>query len=66
MLKDNPYFFLKNEPAFVYGRIPFDGPTSSRDDIAGEKDQENTESINWQGYYMLGRGYAGGDEGDLT
>lgn len=32
-LKTNPSFFLAEPPNFVYGELPFDGPTANRDGI---------------------------------
>mgnify|MGYP000678164952 CR=1 FL=1 len=64
-LKDNPYFFLKESPNFEYGKIPFDGPTAQKDNIASKEDVDNVKTINWVGYYLLSDNYAGGDDHEL-
>lgn len=61
LLRQNPYFLLKNPPVFQYGKIPFDGPTAQQDNIAAADDQEKLKKINWLGYYTLSRPKAGGD-----
>ena len=40
----NPYFFLKNKPKFIKGKIPYDGITESRD-INIKKVTNNQQSI---------------------
>lgn len=52
LLRDEPYLFLAREPAFVYGRVPFDGPTAGRDGVAASDDAERVERMNWAGYYL--------------
>ena len=32
-LREDPYYLLKGKPNFVYGQLPFDGPTANRDGI---------------------------------
>jgi aminoglycoside 3-N-acetyltransferase len=63
LLRDNPYLFLRSHPTFTYGKLPFDGPTAGRDEVSrrgGEGVKKNSE-----GFYLMSRRYAGGDEGDL-
>ena len=64
LLKENPYAFLKHEPNFKSGEIPFDGATAGRDGTSEEK-LSDRESMNWVGYYTLKESYAGGDEDEL-
>lgn len=52
MLRDQPYMFLAREPDFVYGQIPFDGPTATRDRIATPDDAGRLSHMNWSGYYL--------------
>jgi len=61
----NPYFFLKRPPHYTYGKIPFDGPTAARDDIAKAEDLEKLKKMNWVGFYFQNAAFAGGDEQDL-
>ena len=65
LLKQDPYFFLKRPPDYVYGEIPFDGPTSTRDKIAEDGDAEKVSTINWGGFYLMKKNFAGGDEQEL-
>jgi len=55
LLKENPYYFLKQPPDFKYGIIPFDGPTAQKDDIASNDDMAKLKSMNWKGYYLLSK-----------
>jgi len=52
ILKDDPYLFLEEEPEFVYGKIPFDGPTASHDRISKQDDLDKLDAMNWSGYYL--------------
>lgn len=36
----DPYCFLKNPPAFIYGKIPYDGPTFERESGMTNNDEE--------------------------
>lgn len=65
LLEEKPFFMLKEEPKFTYGKVPFDGPTAGRDGIAGKLDEEKLQSINWQGFYLGTDHYIGGDDADL-
>ncbi len=52
ILKDDPYIFLEKEPVFVYGKVPFDGPTTSFDRISKQNDMDKLNTMNWSGYYL--------------
>jgi|AGTN01.2.fsa_nt_gi Aminoglycoside N3''-acetyltransferase len=52
LLRDRPYMLLAEEPAFVYGEIPFDGPTAGRDSITAPGDLERLANMNWLGFYL--------------
>ena len=64
MLREDPYFLLKKVPEFIYGKLPFDGPTGEREDLDCKNATEPT-SFNWDGYYLLNKYYAGGDDHEL-
>ena len=59
LMKDES-FFLASDPKYVYGTIPFDGPTAGKDGIA--KDAQDSSIVNWAGYYLGDRYSLGGDE----
>jgi hypothetical protein len=61
-LRDNLFFFLKEPPNFKYGEIPYDGPISGKDGISNKHE---TDNINWNGFYLLGKKVAGGDDNEL-
>lgn len=63
VLRDDPSFMLEKPPQFEYGRIPFDGPTAGADGIG--KALDGQRSLNWGGYYLAGKAYAGDDTDDL-
>ena len=65
MLRDDPYWFLREPPSFEYGVVPFDGPTHERDRIAAADDHDKVAAMNWTGYYLMHRRYAGGDEDEI-
>ena len=65
ILRDRPYFLLAHEPAFEYGVIPFDGPTCGADGIGGQISRDQVEDINWSGFYLAGKNFAGGDSDEL-
>lgn len=64
LLANNPYCLLKETPKFEFGKLPFDGSTAGRDGI-GNKDDES-EKMNWGGFYLFSSAYIGGDEEDLA
>lgn len=52
LLRDDPYLFLSEPPPFVYGKVPFDGPTAQHDRVAGAGDTDRLPGMNWLGYYL--------------
>jgi aminoglycoside N3'-acetyltransferase len=61
MLRDDPFYFLAQPPQFSYGVVPFDGPTCGRDGLSQEDQAKQLEHMNWSGFYLADKGYAGGD-----
>jgi aminoglycoside 3-N-acetyltransferase len=51
-LRDDPYLFLSEPPPFVYGTVPFDGPTASHDRVVAPGDVDRLAHMNWSGYYL--------------
>lgn len=60
-LNKDPFFYLNPAPSFTYGKLPFDGPTAGRDGIGSAVDENRNLPVNWEGYYIAGKYYAGGD-----
>ena len=60
-LADDPFYLLVKPPEFTWGRIPFDGATAGRDEVAAA-----TGAANWAGFYLLNSANPGGDEADLA
>lgn len=54
-IKENPCYFLKQPPNFKYGKIPFDGPTARKDNVASKSDMAKLKAMNWKGYYLLNK-----------
>ncbi len=61
MLRDDPFYFLAKPPKFTYGVVPFDGPTCGRDGLSQEDQVQQLEQMNWSGFYLVDKGFAGGD-----
>ena len=51
-LRDDPWLLLGEPPPFVYGKVPFDGPTAGHDRVAGQGDADRLSTMNWLGYYL--------------
>lgn len=41
--KSNPYFFLDRTPNFVFGEVPYDGPTAGLDGVLADEILEQGE-----------------------